>query len=153
MTTSNQTFRQAANSPLGREAREAAKSAADTARSVGDDVSDLASDAARKAGDFATDVSRRAGRQFERWRGTAGDVWDEVGVIIGHENGGEGGHSGRASCPRERRNRRDNARDDLFGHLSQGRGALAPRLRHSRRRELSSQQMDISSPSLGRSER
>jgi len=78
MTTSNQTFRQAANSPLGREAREAAKSAADTARSVGDDVSDLASDAARKAGDFATDVSRRAGRQFERWRGTAGDVWDGV---------------------------------------------------------------------------
>jgi ElaB/YqjD/DUF883 family membrane-anchored ribosome-binding protein len=78
MTTANQTYRQAANSPAGRETRDAAKSAADTARNIGDDVSDFASDAARKAGDFATDVSRRAGKEFDRARGAAGDVWDEV---------------------------------------------------------------------------
>jgi ElaB/YqjD/DUF883 family membrane-anchored ribosome-binding protein len=78
MTTANQAFRNAANSPAGREARDAAKSAADKARDIGEDVSDYASDAARKAGDFASDVSRRAGREFERARGAAGDVWDEV---------------------------------------------------------------------------
>jgi ElaB/YqjD/DUF883 family membrane-anchored ribosome-binding protein len=78
MTTANQAFRQAANSPAGREARDAAKSAADKARELGEDASDFASDAARKAGDFASDVSRRAGREFDRARGAAGDVWDEV---------------------------------------------------------------------------
>jgi ElaB/YqjD/DUF883 family membrane-anchored ribosome-binding protein len=82
MTTANQAFRNAANSPAGREARDAAKSAADKAREFGDSLSenasDYASDAARKAGDFASDVSRRAGREFERARGAAGDVWDEV---------------------------------------------------------------------------
>jgi ElaB/YqjD/DUF883 family membrane-anchored ribosome-binding protein len=78
MTTANQAYRQAANSPAGREAREAAKSAADTAKSIGEDVSDFASDTARKAGDFASDVSRRAGREFDRARGAAGDVWNEV---------------------------------------------------------------------------
>jgi ElaB/YqjD/DUF883 family membrane-anchored ribosome-binding protein len=78
MTTANQAFRNAANSPAGREARDAAKSAADKARDLGEDVSDYTSDAARKAGDFASDVSRRAGREFERARGAAGDVWDEV---------------------------------------------------------------------------
>jgi ElaB/YqjD/DUF883 family membrane-anchored ribosome-binding protein len=67
MASANQAFRQAANSPAGREAREAAKSAADTAKSIGEDVSE-----------FASDVSRRAGREFDRARGAAGDVWDEV---------------------------------------------------------------------------
>ena len=51
MTTANQAFRKPANSPAGREVRDAAKSAADTARNIGQDVSDLTSDAARKAGD------------------------------------------------------------------------------------------------------
>jgi hypothetical protein len=74
MTTPNQAFRQAANSPAGREARDAA----DTARNIGDDVSDFASDAARKAGDFASDVSRRAGKEFDRARGVAADAWDEL---------------------------------------------------------------------------
>jgi nucleotide-binding universal stress UspA family protein len=78
MTTPNQAFRQAANSPAGREARDAAKSAADTARNIGDDVSDFASDAARKAGDFASDVSRRAGKEFVWARGVAADAWDEL---------------------------------------------------------------------------
>jgi ElaB/YqjD/DUF883 family membrane-anchored ribosome-binding protein len=67
MGSASQTFRQAANSSVGREARDAAKSAAETAKNIGEDVSD-----------FASDVSRRAGREFDRARGAAGDVWDEV---------------------------------------------------------------------------
>ena len=43
MTTANQAFRQTANSP-------AARQAADTAKSMGEEVSDFASDASRKAG-------------------------------------------------------------------------------------------------------
>jgi hypothetical protein len=78
MTTANQAFMQAANSPAGREARDAARSAAETARDIGEEVSDFASDTARKAGNFASDVSRRAGRQFDRARGTAADAWDEL---------------------------------------------------------------------------
>jgi hypothetical protein len=78
MTTANQAFRQAANSPAVREAPDAAKSAADTAGNIGDDVSDFASGAARNAGDFASDVSRRAGREFDRARGAAADAWDEL---------------------------------------------------------------------------
>ena len=56
----------------------AARSAAETARDIGEEVSDFASDTARKAGNFASDVSRRAGRQFDRARVTAADVWDEL---------------------------------------------------------------------------
>jgi ElaB/YqjD/DUF883 family membrane-anchored ribosome-binding protein len=45
-------------------------------------VTDFASDAARslgdKAGDFASDVSRRAGREFDRAKDAAGDVWEEA---------------------------------------------------------------------------
>jgi ElaB/YqjD/DUF883 family membrane-anchored ribosome-binding protein len=89
MTTANQAFRQAANSPAGRhaaksakEARDAVRSAADSARSVAEDfadtASDYASDAARKAGDFASDMSRCAGREFDRARGAAADAWDEL---------------------------------------------------------------------------
>ena len=73
MTTANQAFRQAAN-----EAGDAARSAAERARDIGEDVSDFASDTARKAGDFASNVSRRASRQFDRARGSAADVWDEL---------------------------------------------------------------------------
>ena len=82
MNTPNQTYRQAANFPAGREARDDArdtmKSAADAARNIGEDVGDFASDAARKAGDFASDVSRRAGKEFDRAQGLAGDAWDEI---------------------------------------------------------------------------
>ena len=73
MTTANQAFRQAANSPAAHEARDAAKT-----RNIGEDVSDYASDAARKASDFASEVSRRAGREFDRARGAAADAWDEL---------------------------------------------------------------------------
>jgi hypothetical protein len=78
MTASNEALRQASNSPAGREARDAARSVAETARDIGEEVSDFASDTARKAGNFASDVSRRAGWQFDRARGTAADVWDEL---------------------------------------------------------------------------
>jgi ElaB/YqjD/DUF883 family membrane-anchored ribosome-binding protein len=74
MTTPNQAYRQAANSPAGRQAaetvkdaRETVKSAAETARNIGDDVAD-----------FASDVSRKAGKQFARAQDMAVDAYDEV---------------------------------------------------------------------------
>jgi hypothetical protein len=69
MTTAKQAFGKA---------RDAAISAGETARHIGEDVSDFASDTAGKAGDFASHVSRRAGRHFDRARATAADTWDEV---------------------------------------------------------------------------
>jgi ElaB/YqjD/DUF883 family membrane-anchored ribosome-binding protein len=71
MATAHQTYKQAANSDFGREA-------ANTAKSVRDDMSDFASDAAKQAGDFASDVSRQAGRQFRRARNAASDIYDEA---------------------------------------------------------------------------
>jgi ElaB/YqjD/DUF883 family membrane-anchored ribosome-binding protein len=67
MTTPNEAYRKAANSPAGRQASETAKSAADTAKSLGDDVAD-----------FASDVSRKAGKQFGRAQDMAVDAYDEV---------------------------------------------------------------------------
>jgi ElaB/YqjD/DUF883 family membrane-anchored ribosome-binding protein len=67
MATANQAYRQAANSPLGREAANAANAAADTARSIGEQV-----------GEFASDVSREAGRQFGRAQDIAVDAYDEA---------------------------------------------------------------------------
>jgi hypothetical protein len=46
MTSANQTFRQAANSPVGRQA-------AETAKSIGEEVSDLAGDVGRMAARYA----------------------------------------------------------------------------------------------------
>jgi ElaB/YqjD/DUF883 family membrane-anchored ribosome-binding protein len=60
MTTANQAFRQAVNSP-------AAHHAAETARSLGEEVSD-----------FAADVSRKAGKQFDRAKDRAADLYDEA---------------------------------------------------------------------------
>jgi ElaB/YqjD/DUF883 family membrane-anchored ribosome-binding protein len=71
MTSANQTFRQAANSPAGREARETFKSASDTAKSIGEDVSE-----------FASDVSRRAGKQFDRAQEMAVDAYDDVYAAV-----------------------------------------------------------------------
>jgi ElaB/YqjD/DUF883 family membrane-anchored ribosome-binding protein len=78
MTTANQAFRHAANSPAGRHASESAKDAAEAARDLGDQVTDLASDAARKAGDLASDVSRKAGQQVSRARNAAVDAYEEA---------------------------------------------------------------------------
>jgi len=76
MATANQTYRSAANSNTGRQAGEAARDIRDTARHVGDDVSD-----------FAADLSRQAGRQFRRARSAASDVYDEA-----HELGVQNPH-------------------------------------------------------------
>ena len=67
MTSANQAFRQAANSPAAREAAKAANAATDTARSVGD-----------QASEFASDVSREAARQFSRAQEMAVDAYDEA---------------------------------------------------------------------------
>ena len=55
MTTTNEAYRRAANSPTARQA-------AETARNIGDEVSD-----------FASDVSRKAGKQFDRAQDRAVD--------------------------------------------------------------------------------
>ena len=67
MATANQTYRSAADSNTGRQAGEAARDIRDTARHIGDEVSD-----------FASDLSRQAGRQFRRARSAASDVYDEA---------------------------------------------------------------------------
>jgi ElaB/YqjD/DUF883 family membrane-anchored ribosome-binding protein len=77
MTTPNQNY-SGADFAAGRQASQTERQVGQTARSIGDDVSDFASEAARKAGDFASDVSRQAGQQYRRARSTASDLYDEV---------------------------------------------------------------------------
>lgn len=60
MTSTNQTFRKATNSPGGRQT-------AETAKSFGDEVSD-----------FAGDVGRMAGKQYARAQDIAADAYDET---------------------------------------------------------------------------
>jgi len=60
MTFTNQSFRQAANSPTGREA-------AETVKSIGENVSD-----------FAGDVGRMASKQYDRAQDVAVDALDET---------------------------------------------------------------------------
>ena len=64
MTTANQAYRQAANSPAGRQG-------AETAKSIGEEV-----------GDFAGDVSRMAGKQFGRAQDMAVDAMQDAGDAI-----------------------------------------------------------------------
>jgi ElaB/YqjD/DUF883 family membrane-anchored ribosome-binding protein len=71
MPTANEAYRQAANSPAGREAAKAANTAADAARSVGDQVSD-----------FASDMSREAGKQFGRAQDMAVDAYDQAHAAV-----------------------------------------------------------------------
>ena len=61
MTSTNEAFRRAANSPTARQA-------AETARNMGDEVSD-----------FASDVSRKAGKQFDRAQDMAVDAMHDAG--------------------------------------------------------------------------
>jgi ElaB/YqjD/DUF883 family membrane-anchored ribosome-binding protein len=60
MTTANEAYKRAANSPAGREA-------AETAKSISDDVVH-----------FAGDVGRIAGKQYGRARDAAVDAYDQV---------------------------------------------------------------------------
>ncbi len=64
MTTPNEAFKKAANSPAGRQA-------AETAKSVGENVTD-----------FADDLSRKASKQFARAQDVAGDVYDNAHAAV-----------------------------------------------------------------------
>ena len=64
MTTTNEAYRKAANSPAGRQP-------AETAKSMGEDV-----------GDFASDVSRRAGEHLGRAQDMAVDAFDQTHAAV-----------------------------------------------------------------------
>ena len=64
MSTANEAYKRAANSPAAREAVQ-------TAKSIGEDVSETVSD-------FASDVSRQASKQYGRARDAAVDAYDQV---------------------------------------------------------------------------
>ena len=64
MTTANEAYRRAASSPAGRQA-------AETAKSVGDEV-----------GNFAGDVGRMASKQYGRAQDMAVDAFDEAHTAI-----------------------------------------------------------------------
>jgi ElaB/YqjD/DUF883 family membrane-anchored ribosome-binding protein len=64
MSNPNEAFKRAANSPVGRQA-------AETAKAVGEDVSD-----------FADDLSRKASKQFARAQDMAGDAYDNAHAAV-----------------------------------------------------------------------
>ena len=64
MSTANEAYKRAANSPAAREAVQ-------TAKSIGEDVSETVSD-------FASDVSRQASKEYGRARDAAVDAYDQV---------------------------------------------------------------------------
>jgi ElaB/YqjD/DUF883 family membrane-anchored ribosome-binding protein len=64
MTTPNEAFKRAANSPAGHRV-------AETAKSVGDDVTD-----------FAEDLSRKASKQYARAQDMASDGYDSAYAAV-----------------------------------------------------------------------
>ena len=64
MTTANEAYRRAASSPAGRQAAESAKS-------IGEEV-----------GDFAGDVGRMASKQYGRAQDMAVDAFDDAHTLI-----------------------------------------------------------------------
>ena len=64
MTTANEAYRRAASSPAGRQA-------AETAKSIGEEV-----------GDFAGDVGRMASKQYGRAQDMAVDAFDDAHTLI-----------------------------------------------------------------------
>ena len=64
MTTANEAYRRAASSPAGRQA-------AETAKSIGEEV-----------GDFAGDVGRIASKQYGRAQDMAVDAFDDAHTLI-----------------------------------------------------------------------
>jgi ElaB/YqjD/DUF883 family membrane-anchored ribosome-binding protein len=64
MTTANEAYRRAASSPAGRQA-------AETAKSIGEEV-----------GDFAGDVGRMASKQYGRAQDMAVDAFDDTHALI-----------------------------------------------------------------------
>lgn len=67
MTTANQAYREAANSPAGRRAAETAKSAAESARSMGEQIAEVAGD-----------VSDIASKQYSRAQDMAVEAFDDA---------------------------------------------------------------------------
>ena len=67
MTTANQAYREAANSPAGRRAAETAKSAAESARSMGEQIAEAAGD-----------VSDMASKQYSRAQDMAVEAFDDA---------------------------------------------------------------------------
>jgi ElaB/YqjD/DUF883 family membrane-anchored ribosome-binding protein len=67
MTTANQAYRDAANSPAGRRAAETAKSAAEGARSMGEEISDAAGN-----------VAAMASKQYGRAQDMAVEAFDDA---------------------------------------------------------------------------
>ena len=64
MTTANEAYKRAASSPAGRQA-------AETAKSIGEEV-----------GDFAGDVGRMASKQYGRAQDMAVDAFDDAHTLI-----------------------------------------------------------------------
>ena len=64
MTNPNEAFKKAANSPAGRQA-------AETAKSIGEDMTD-----------FADDLSRKASKQFSRAQDMATDAYDTAHAAV-----------------------------------------------------------------------
>jgi ElaB/YqjD/DUF883 family membrane-anchored ribosome-binding protein len=64
MTNPNETFKRAVNSPVGPQA-------AETAKAVGEDVTDL-----------ADDLSRKASKQYARAQDMAGEVYDSAHAAV-----------------------------------------------------------------------
>ena len=64
MTTANEAYRRAASSPAGRQA-------AETAKSIGEEV-----------GDFAGDVGRMASKQYGRAQDMAVDAFDDAHTLV-----------------------------------------------------------------------
>ena len=64
MTTANEAYRRAASSPAGRQA-------AETAKSIGEEI-----------GDFAGDVGRTASKQYGRAQDMAVDAFDDAHTLI-----------------------------------------------------------------------
>jgi len=78
MTSANEAYRRAANSPAGRQAAETAKDARNTAKSAADTAKSMGEEFGEQVSDFASDVSRRAGKEFNRAQDLASDAYDEL---------------------------------------------------------------------------
>jgi ElaB/YqjD/DUF883 family membrane-anchored ribosome-binding protein len=74
----NQSFRQAANSPLSRHAAEAAKEAGESVKSATESAKSTAQSVTEDLSDFATDATRRVDKQYGRARDAVVEAYDEM---------------------------------------------------------------------------
>jgi ElaB/YqjD/DUF883 family membrane-anchored ribosome-binding protein len=73
MANPNQAYREATNSPAGRRAAETAKTAAEKATSMGEEIADVASD---------VDVSDIASKQYSRAQDMAVEAFDDLHAVM-----------------------------------------------------------------------